>query len=170
MDKDFVEESSKKPLLKRIMLLPVIAAGVVLISLMLLTIADVALRFFLKKPIIGTHEIIVSMMICIGFLGLAWVALIDRHIKVDLLVDKFPFKAQKCINYLNYLLVGFVSAVLAVESFNRSLVMRQLGAASERLNIPQYPFYLIVSIGYFLLLLTIVVILFSSITREVQKR
>lgn len=170
MDKRLIEKGSKGPLFQLIMLLPVIAAGIVLIALMLLTVSDVFLRFFLKKPIVGVHEISVSMMVCIGFLGLAWVALIDRHIKVDLLVSKFPLKAQKYIYHINYLLVGVLSAVLAVENYRRSFIMRHLGAASDVLNIPQFPFYIVISVGYFLLLVTIVVMLFSSITREVQKK
>ena len=165
-----LNKNSGDSFFRRMMMLPVIAAGIVLILLMLLTISDVSLRFFLKKPIIGTHEITVSMMVCIGFLGLAWVALIDRHIKVDLLVNKFSSGAQKYIYYVNYLLVGIISAVLSVESFHRALIMRKLGAASEMLKIPQFPFYIAVSVGYFLLVLTIVVMLFSSTIGEVQKK
>lgn len=166
MGKRVIEKGSEGPLFQRIMLLAAIAAGIILIALMLLTVSDVFLRFFFKKPIIGIHEITASMMICIGFLGLAWAALTDRHIKVDLLVSKFPPRAQKYISYINYLLVGISCVVLAVESYHRSLAVRKLGVASEMLNIPQFPFYIVVSIGHLLLLLAIVVI----VIREVQSR
>jgi TRAP-type C4-dicarboxylate transport system permease small subunit len=167
MDARSSQKGSKEALFQRMMMLPAIAAGVVLIALMLLTVSDVFLRALFKKPIIGVHEISVSMMICIGFLGLAWVTLRDRHIKVDLLVSRFSPAWQKRINYINYLLVGCVSAVMTLESYQRSLFMRKVGAASERLNIPQFPFYLVIAVGYFLLLLTIIVWL---LTREVQKK
>ena len=127
MDARSSQKGSKEALFQRMMMLPAIAAGVVLIALMLLTVSDVFLRALFKKPIIGVHEISVSMMICIGFLGLAWVTLRDRHIKVDLLVSRFSPAWQKRINYINYLLVGCVSAVMTLESYQRSLFMRKVG-------------------------------------------
>ena len=51
-----------------------IAASGVLAAMMFLTVSDVFLRYFLRRPILGATELTENMMVCLAFLGLAWCA------------------------------------------------------------------------------------------------
>ncbi|MCL6477580.1 MAG: TRAP transporter small permease [Peptococcaceae bacterium] len=150
--------------------IPAVIAGIVLVGLMLVTTADVTLRYFFNQPIVGSNEISVSMMVCAGFLGQAWCAMKRRHIKVDLLVGNLPPKAQDFFDSFNYLIVAGLSALIAVESYKQALIVRRLCQESQLLGIPQFPFYLVITFSYLLLLLASIVLLFSSISCTVKGR
>ncbi len=143
-------ESALKVLVSAVSVL----AGISLLILMLVTVADVILRAFFKTAITGSNELSVAIMVCAGFLGMAWCAFSDSHIKVDLLVCRLPLKTQKYFYVFNYILVFLISAFISLESFNGALDVKFLGSESQLLGIPQYPFYIVVSFSYLLMSIT----------------
>ena len=71
-------------------------AGVSILVMMLLTCADVVLRFF-RHPIPGTYEI-VGLMGTVGVaFALAYTTAQQGHIAVEFLVRKMPEKIQAVI-------------------------------------------------------------------------
>ncbi|MBN2403446.1 MAG: TRAP transporter small permease [Spirochaetes bacterium] len=141
-------------ILKSIVTITSILAGISLIALMVVTAADVILRAFFSIAVVGSNEISVAIMICAGFLGLAWCAFNDNHIKVDLVVCRFPVKIQKYFYQFNYLIVLIISLFISYASFNGAMDVKFLGSRSQLLEIPQYPFYLVTSFAYLLMALT----------------
>ena len=87
-------------------------AVIILVAMMLLTVAEVFLRYVFNHPIIGCTEYIEYLMVFVGFLGLAWCASKGLHVKVDLLVSRFPERAQGFIDTINALFVIAVCVVL----------------------------------------------------------
>ena len=160
---------SAEKIVSRIVRLAGMGSIVLLGIMMMLTVVDVVLRYLFSRPIRGGMELTEYLMVCVGTLGLAWCALQLAHIKVDLVVSKFPQTAQKVIDSLNYLLVIAVSGLIASQTFMRSVVVRQLGVASAMLDVPQYPFVLVVSFSYFLLFLASIMLLIHSISKVVKK-
>jgi TRAP-type C4-dicarboxylate transport system permease small subunit len=61
------------------------AAGVFLVAMMLLTVADVVLRATTNRPIRGTFEIIELLLACTFFLALPAVFLRDENLVVDVI-------------------------------------------------------------------------------------
>jgi TRAP-type C4-dicarboxylate transport system permease small subunit len=66
------------------------AAGVFLVGMMLLTVADVVLRAVVNRPIRGTFEIIELLLACTFFLALPAVFLRDEHLVVDVIDPLAP--------------------------------------------------------------------------------
>ena len=66
------------------------AAGVFLLAMMLLTVADVVLRAVSNYPIRGTFEIIELLLACTFFLALPAVFLRDEHLLVDVIDPLAP--------------------------------------------------------------------------------
>ena len=66
------------------------AAGVFLVAMMLLTVADVVLRAVSNQPIRGTFEIIELLLACTFFLALPAVFLRDEHLLVDVIDPLAP--------------------------------------------------------------------------------
>ena len=125
------------------------ASTVLLVVMMMLTVSDVFLRYLFDMPIKGSMELTEYLMVCVGTLGLAWCALQGAHIKVDLIVSKLPQRTQKYIDSFNYVLL--------------------MGVSSAMLEIPQYPFVLVVTISYSLLFLTSIVLLIYAISYLISK-
>jgi TRAP-type C4-dicarboxylate transport system permease small subunit len=145
-------------------------ASIVLLGvMMMLTVVDVTLRYLFDSPILGSMELTEYIMVCVGTLGLAWCALQGAHIKVDLIVSRLPTKAQNVLDSINYILVIGVSGLIVAQTFLRAGIVRRLGMASAMLDIPQYPFLLVVSFSYLLLLAAAIMLLIYAIASLIAK-
>ncbi len=164
---------STERILKRIVTAAGMGSTVLLGIMMMLTVADVVLRYIFARPIQGSMELTEYLMVCVGTLGLAWCALQGAHIKVELIVSKFPQRLQKVIDSFNYILLIGISGLIASQTFMRAGTVRELGVASAMLDVPQYPFVLVSSFSYLLLFLTSIMLLihaiFSLVSRAVEK-
>ena len=78
-------------------------SSVALVSIMVLTVADVILRIF-KRPITGTYEIVGLLgAVVIGF-GIPITSWIRGHIFVDFLTQRFPQGRRDVVNIFTRLL------------------------------------------------------------------
>jgi TRAP-type C4-dicarboxylate transport system permease small subunit len=141
---------------------------VLLIVMMMLTVADVFLRYVLDSPIKGSMELTEYIMVCVGTLGLAWCALQGAHIKVDLIVGRLSQKAQNYIDSFNYVLLMGISGLIAWQTFMRAGTLRRLGVDSAMLEIPRFPFVLVVSFSYLLLFITAIVLFVYAISSVIS--
>ncbi len=164
---------STERILKRIVTWAGMASTTLLGVMMMLTVADVVLRYIFNRPIMGSMELTEYLMVCVGTLGLAWCALEGAHIKVELIVSRFPQRLQKFVDSFNYVLLIGVSGVIASQTFVRAGTVRRLHVASAMLDVPQHPFVLVTTFSYLLLFLTAIMLLvhaiLSLVSRTVQK-
>ena len=72
-------------------------ASILLAFMILLIAADVFGRYILNRSIRGTVDIIEETLIFIVFFTTAEVALLNRHIKVDLVISVFSEKIQSIL-------------------------------------------------------------------------
>lgn len=138
-------------------------AVVGLACMMMFTVTDVCLRYFFNNPIKGSDETTEFMMVVVSFLGLAWCALKGMHIKVNVIVSRFPQKPQTIIDIVNYIIVIGVCALLTSQLWRETLVVQARGKISYLTGIPYSPFYFIAGFGFFLLLLIVISLLVQSI-------
>jgi TRAP-type C4-dicarboxylate transport system permease small subunit len=144
--------------------------GVVALTfMMLLTVCDVCLRYFFNRPIMASAEFTEYLMLVTGFLGMGWCAVKNTHIKVELIVGRFPDKAQGIVDTINAIIILGLSAFIALQSFSEGMTARAMGKASSITDIPHYPFYMIVVLGYILLFFAMLPILVQSI-KKASKR
>lgn len=124
-------------------------SGAAIVAIMLLTCADVFLRYLFNAPIEGTLDLTQMLMVAIVFFGLAYCGWTGGHVVVDLLRDLVPAKI------IIPLAVG-VNAVGAVamfamgwESIQTSRVYMLTGETPMTVLIPKYPFIWIAAFGSF---------------------
>jgi len=165
--------NSTERIFKRIVTVAGMGSTMLLGIMMMLTVVDVVLRYVFDRPLMGSMELTEYLMVCVGTLGLAWCALEGAHIKVELIVSKFPQRLQKFVDSFNYILLMGVSGLIASQTFMRAGTVRKLGVASAMLDVPQYPFVLVSSFSYLLLFLTSIMLLIhtilSLVSRAVEK-
>jgi TRAP-type C4-dicarboxylate transport system permease small subunit len=146
-----------------------IVASAVLAAMIALTVADVALRYFLRRPILGTTELTENMMVALVFLGISWCAVQNAHLKVDLLVSLFSPRLQALIDSLTTLLGLVVVALFTWRSFVEALAVKELNIVSSLIKIPAYPFYFIITLGCALLALVMVAQLIEHVQKAVNR-
>ena len=131
-----------------------LAAGTALISMMLLTCADVVMRFF-DLPIPGTYEIIGFLGALAVALALAATSMEKGHIAVDLLVNRLPQRGQIFLDAISSLFGLALFAALTWQSALYALDLRQSGEVSATLGMPVYPFAAGIAAGCALLCLVL---------------
>jgi TRAP-type C4-dicarboxylate transport system permease small subunit len=113
-------------------------AAVALSFMILLTVADVILRYF-KRPIIGTYEMVaLSGAVIIGF-SLPFTSMMKGHVNVDLLTLKLSPKRRKisnsitkCLGIILFLVIGWNLILLGMD-------FHKVGEVTPTRHLPIYP-------------------------------
>ncbi|WP_370332275.1 TRAP transporter small permease subunit [Mycolicibacterium hippocampi] len=90
-----------------------VVAGILLVGLILLTIADVISRNFRDRSIVGTVEIATMLLVAIAFLGLASAEADGRHVVVELFESRFGVRTRMVFSVLRTLLLIGLGLLLA---------------------------------------------------------
>lgn len=139
-----------------------------LIAMLIITVADVFLRYFFNAPITGTVEIIERFMVVAGFFGAAWCAVKGGHLKVDIFMNRLPGRIRLIADSITLLMGMTVVAVIAWQGFSQAMYSLSVKSASDLLEIPDYPFYFVVGLGYTFLFLVLVSILADNILKVIK--
>ena len=145
-----------------------IVAIIFLLAMMVLTVSDVFLRYVFNAPITGSVEITESFMVVGGFLGIAWCAVKRGHVKVNLITSHLPPRFQAIVESITFILAFIVVPLVAWQGFAQARYMQLEGKASTLLEIPTYPFYGVIGIGYALLFLVLLTLLAESVRKAVK--
>lgn len=146
-----------------------IIAIVILVAMMLFTVTNVVLRAFFNRPIPGDVELIEVAMVCTSFLGLAWCAIKEKHIRVDLLVQYFPTRAQGIIELIGYIGALGASIIISWQSVNEGLANKGINRLTASLGIPVYPFFIVTAVGFGALALALLVLIVRAARKGVGK-
>ena len=134
--------------------------------LMVLTVTNVILRDLFNKPIRGTPELSEFMMVIVIFLALAWCAVTRKHVRVDLIVARFPPRVQIILDSITLFITLGIFVIITWRSFLESRVVYD---TTSLLRLPHAPFYWIMTVGLIVFCLAIAVLLIENIA-EARKR
>lgn len=128
-------------------------AGIAIVSMMLLTCADVILRLavtlyhrydlgFLSpfQPIPGTYELVMFMGAVAVSFAMAHTSVEKGHVSVSLIVRMLPQRIQAFIASITTLLGLILFALLSWQSVIYANDLRITGEVSLTLELPFYPF------------------------------
>ncbi len=121
-------------------------AAASVVAMMLLTSADVLLRFF-KHPILGTYELVgLFGALTIAF-ALPATTLSKGHVAVDFMVEKLPAAAQKLCGVIANLLGLALFSLIAWQTFVYANILRSSGEVTLSLEMPFYPVVYAISVA-----------------------
>jgi TRAP-type C4-dicarboxylate transport system permease small subunit len=146
-----------------------IAGGVSLLALTLLATMNVALRIF-QVPVGGTYEVVSFLGAIVTAGALGYTQKRKDHIVVDILSEKFPDPVKRGLDRVNYTLTFFFFSVVSWQTFVYGKRLLMTGELSETLKIAYYPFVFLVSIGFAVLALTILLDLVETIWTLEKKK
>ena len=123
------------------------AAALFLLGMVLLTVADVALRTFFSLPIQGMLELVELGLACTIFIALPAVFLRDEHLVVDV-IDHFASKPLVRLLDLAGALVSLaVLVVMAWQMVPLARTMHEFGDVTSDLSIPKLWYWIPVLFG-----------------------
>jgi TRAP-type C4-dicarboxylate transport system permease small subunit len=143
-------------------------AGIcVLVLMMLLTVADVFLRYAFNRPIVGSTEVTEYMMACL-VLGIPLTVLSGKAITMDLIVERLPKKIQAIFDSVTGAIGLVAMAFLSWQLFREMANAEATGLSSIILNIPSYPFYAVMGFAIFLLDVALLVNIVKNVAKGVK--
>lgn len=143
-------------------------AAAALVIMMVLTCADVILRFF-RHPIPGTYEMVGLLGAIVVSFSLAHTSVLRGHISVELIVQKLPKTAQIVIDGINSLLGTALFGLITWQSMLYASNLMHTGEVSLTLQMPIYPFVYGIAVGSGMLCLVLLIDFFKSLIRTILK-
>lgn len=131
--------------------LAAIAASLVLAMSLWITY-DVLSRYFFDASSPWAFDLSEYALVWITFLGAPWVLLQDRHVRIELLVDVLPVRAQRMLGILVCVTAIVICAILTWRTGVAALQYFERGQMMPRIwRIPRIWPYSIIPIGSALL-------------------
>ena len=118
------------------------------IFILLNTTANVITRAFFKYSIFGSVTLSqVTLSLCV-MCAMPVVTMYNTHIKVDLVVARFPAEVQKIFDYFGLVFCAAVQALLCWYSFVKAGTIMEQGTMTDSLNIPYWPVYGLIAVMF----------------------
>ena len=116
-------------------------AGGAIVAAMLMVVVNVILRKIFGRPILGAYEFTGFLSVIIISFGLAYCLLVNAHIAVDFIVEKFSSKTQGFIDTITGIFVFLFMSVFTwkvLDFATKILRSKQLSPTT------QFPFFIFI--------------------------
>ena len=114
----------------------------------LLNFATAADRYIFKRSIVGSDEVQIYIMIWITFVGAAVVTWRHQHLRMDVLVSRFPDWVRMTLLGLELALIAGLMGLLASQSWKYAMQMQLLDRRSDLAGFPMWVPHLALAIGF----------------------
>jgi TRAP-type C4-dicarboxylate transport system permease small subunit len=135
-----------------------IAAGAVLLGMVVTINIEVLLRYVFNKPTIWAADATEYGLIYATFIPAAWVLLQEGHTKVEIIVDRLKPRSGHLLNAITSFVGVAVSGVFCY--FSLMLTVRAIESGhifAKALVIPRWPVLIVMPLGTLLLALQFVI-------------
>lgn len=122
-------------------------AGVALLGILALTVADITRRSVFNNPVPGTVEVTSLVLVVVVFLGVAHSEDLGDHISVDLLYVRAGERLKAVMDVIADILSVGVLGLLAFQLYHFTLRQIASGANTPVLRWPVWPFVVIAALG-----------------------
>jgi TRAP-type C4-dicarboxylate transport system permease small subunit len=141
----------------------------ILSVLMFLGAADVIGRYFLNKPIKGAYELSQPMLAAVILFSWAYVQSKKGHVSVDLLVVRLRPRIQAAIDFCTTTIILILCSLMVWQGIVKCMYAHKIGEVLDVVDIPLYPFLLVVPIGAFFISLELILQLVISFTKMAKR-
>ena len=151
-------------IIKKITAASRILVMVAVVFMMMITVVDVILRKFFLSPIIGVTEYSQMIMVII-LLAAASTGMADGHIKVDIVTNALPKKAQAVCEIITLVLTFVISMLMASSIGYAGYKAILSGLKFLTIKISQAPFILLYALGMFVMGIAVICLLIEAVRR-----
>jgi len=141
---------------------------VCLVAMMLLIVADVALRYAFDLPIAASSEVVEFLLVILVFFGLANTQFAKRHLSIDLVVSRLSPGTRAVFASATQLLCLFGFSLITWRAIIQAESFRATGTTSGVLFMPLHPFLWVLAFGSALFCLAFLVSLLDSLADVVR--
>ncbi|MCK5758040.1 MAG: TRAP transporter small permease [Clostridiales bacterium] len=140
-----------------------LVAGGAIVAAMLVVVANVILRKIFKHPILGSSEYVGFISVLIISFGLAYCLVVNAHIAVDFIVEKFKPRTQGIIDTITGILVFIFMSFFTWKVFDHATNIFKSGQLSPTTQFPFYIFIYLMAVCFFVFCLVYLIRIKDSI-------
>ncbi|MFP4037320.1 MAG: TRAP transporter small permease [Desulfobacteraceae bacterium] len=142
-------------------------AGASIVAMMLLTCADVILRYF-RMPIPGTYELVCFLGTLAVAFAMAHTSVQDGHVAVSIVTQLLPKRGQAILGSITDFFSLVFFALVGWQSIRYGGQLKASGEVSLTLELPFYPFVYGVGIAAFAVCLVLIKRILENAQKAVQ--
>jgi TRAP-type C4-dicarboxylate transport system permease small subunit len=147
-----------------------VVAGLALLWMMAVTVADVIGRHAFNAPIAGVVDMVEFTLVWCVFIGFAVAFASGAHISVDIIDSFIPPRALSVLMLLNGLVAAAIVTLLARLAVIQFFDKLDWGDSSIDLNIPLTWHWTAIALGYGVSLVVIVLLSAGILAETVEKK
>jgi TRAP-type C4-dicarboxylate transport system permease small subunit len=125
-----------------------LVGGLALLGLMFTTVVDVALRATFNIAFLGVTEITELGLVVVAVLGITYCGWTGGHVALEFGESLMSGGAWRGLQVVERLASAAIAGAVAFYSFVEAAAVYGRNAHTNLLQIPEYPFYLIVGLGF----------------------
>lgn len=144
-------------------------AAVAIFAMMALTCVDVFLRYFFRKPIPGTYEIVALLGAVAVSFAMAHTLANKGHVAVSLIVQMFPKRLQGIVESFISVFGIILFGLITWQSILYGIDCQRAGEVSLTLELPFYPIIYGVALGAAVVCLVLIVDLINALSNVKNK-
>jgi TRAP-type C4-dicarboxylate transport system permease small subunit len=138
------------------------------VVMMVLTCADVFMRYLLNRPITGTYDLVGLLGAVLASFGMPYTMLKKGHVAVEILIQSLSRGMQLIVETFTHLLGISLFLVLVWQAILLSRDMKAAGEVTPTLLLPFYPIVYCMAVCFFGLCLAILVNLLHIWTKRAK--
>jgi C4-dicarboxylate transporter DctQ subunit len=144
----------RKGIFDRIIDFMAFLAGLLIVAAVLIVCVEICMRYFFRRPQVWTVEVCEYILFTLTFLGTAWLLKKGGHVNVDIVVEHLDKKSRRYLNLVSCGIGIFICGVITWFSMTAAWDCYTSGVVvTKTLTIQKYYFLLLITLGYFFLLL-----------------
>ncbi len=132
-------------------------ASSLLLILMLLNVVNITSRYLFNKPIGWTVEVSVLILVSLVFLAWGYTTGSGGQVALGVVVDRFSFRTRVLVKLFISLLILGTFIMMLWAGIEAGLWSRKMGATTDLLRIPIYPFRFLIPIGSLFVVLEVLI-------------
>ncbi|HHV59101.1 MAG TPA: TRAP transporter small permease [Clostridiaceae bacterium] len=132
-------------------------AGLGIVAVAFLVVLNVIMRAVFKNPILGTYEYAGFLTAIIVSFGLAWCAIQNGHIAIDIIIKRFSKWTQNVVDAVSNSIMTVLIGMSAWGLFSYAASLARSGEVSPTSQTPLFYFVFLSAISFMILDCTILV-------------
>lgn len=144
-------------------------AGAAIVVAMVLVVAHVIMRKIFKSPILGAPEFTGFLSVLIISFGLAYCLIVNAHIAVDFIVEKFSQRSRSVIDSITGIVAFAFLSFFTFQIFVHATKILNSGQLSPTTQFPFYIFIYVMGICFLVLCLAYLIKIKESVGKARSK-
>ncbi|PHP68831.1 hypothetical protein CSC94_02225 [Zhengella mangrovi] len=138
-----------------------LVAGLTILGVMLLSVANILMRKFFNWPVPGYIDWMISAVPLMAFFGVSFTQRLGGHIRMDLLVSKFSGRSLWIAEFIGVLGILLITLILIYGSWDHAMRALNFGDSTGDIRLPTWPVKIVVPICLSILALRLVLQLWA---------